>query len=235
MKRLGYSIGIVLLKTGMVWAQETALIKVKAGDDIQTAVAFTDKYRFPTFMDGTVLFLNGTSTPAKLNYYTLVGEMHFLSPSKDTLSLANEHTIKWIKVGETPFFYSQDYGYLEVTADYPSVKLGKRQIFRVAGLEKIAAYQQSSSVSSIKNYSILATGNSSVKKLEAKGDVVLSKEKTYYFIDQNNRFYKATKSGILKIFVKNKKQIENYLSEKSIDFTNEEDLKKLLQFCSQLS
>jgi uncharacterized pyridoxamine 5'-phosphate oxidase family protein len=70
--------------------------------------------------------------------------------------------------------------------------------------------------------------------LEAKGDIVLSKEKLYFFIDQNNRFYKANKSNLLKIFVKNKKTIESYIRDESIDFDNEESLKKILLFCSQL-
>lgn len=216
-------------------AQENKLFKIKAGEDIQRSLPFTDKYRYPQFKIGGVAFLNGGTTPARLNYSLLLGEMHFISPAGDTLSLANESTIKWVQLGNDYFYYSPDYGYLEIIHDLPTVKLAIKQIFRVASVEKVGAYQQSSGVSSIKNYSILATGNSSVKRLEAKGDVVLSKEKFYFFIDQNNRFYKATKSNLLKIFVKNKRAIESYIKEESIDFTNEENLKKLLQYCSQFS
>ena len=39
---------------------------------------------------------------------------------------------------------------------------------------------------------------------------------------------------IKKIFTKNKKAIETYLKEESIDFNKEESLKQILLFCSQL-
>lgn len=234
MKRMMLLVGIGLLKLPDLLAQEAKLIKIKAGEDIQTAVAFTDKYRYSQFKDGKVAFFTGATTAGKLNYNLLLGEMQFIGPSGDTLSLANESTIKEIKIGENQFYYDPKNGYLEVKADYQSIKLAIKQLFRVAGIEKIGGYQQSSAVSSIKNYSILATGNSSVKRLEAKGDIVLSKENLYFFIDQNSRFYKANKSNLLKIFVKNKKTIETYVREESIDFDNEESLKKILLFCSQL-
>lgn len=233
MKRIMLLIGIGILNLSDLVAQESKLIKVKAGEDIQTAVPATEKYRYPQFKDGTVAFFTGTTTAGKLNYNLLLGEMHFISPARDTLSLANESTIKEIKIGENRFYYDPKNGYLEVVTDYQSVKLAIKQMFRVAGLEKVGGYQQSSAVSSIKNYSMIANGNSSVKTLEAKGDIVLSKEKLYFFIDQNNRFYKASKSNLLKIFAKNKKAIETYLKEQSIDFSSEESLKQLLLFCSQ--
>lgn len=223
-----------MLSLSDLLAQEAKLIKIKAGEDIQSAVLFADKYRYPQFKEGTVTFFTGTTTAGKLNYNLLLGEMQFISPSSDTLSLANEATIKEIKIGENRFYYDLKNGYLEVREEYQSIKLAIKQSFRVAGIEKIGGYQQSSAVSSIKNYSILANGNSSVKRLEAKGDIVLSKEKLYFFIDQNNRFYKANKSNLLKIFVKNKKTIESYIRDESIDFDNEESLKKILLFCSQL-
>lgn len=199
MKRAMFPVVISLLSLSDVLAQESKLIKIKAGEDIQTAVSFADKYRYPQFKNGTVSFFTGATTAGKLNYNLLLGEMHFISPSGDTLSLANESTIKEIKIGENQFYYDPKNGYLEVKADYQSIKLAIKQLFRVAGIEKIGGYQQSSAVSSIKNYSMIANGNSSVKRLEAKGDIVLSKEKLYFFIDQNNRFYKANKSNLLKI------------------------------------
>lgn len=229
-----YLTGALFLTLGYLRAQESSLFKIKAGEDIQKAVAFTDKYRYPQFKDGVVTFFTGVSTAGKLNYSLLLGEMHFISPSRDTLSLANEATIKEIKIGENQFYYDSKNGYLEVIADYQSIKLAIKQLFRVAGLEKIGGYQQSSAVSSIKNYSMIANGNSSVKTLEAKGDIVLSKEKLYFFVDQNNRFYNANKSNLLKIFVKHKKAIEAYIKEESIGFDSEESLKKILLFSSQL-
>ncbi|MFN8347677.1 MAG: hypothetical protein U0X91_21915 [Spirosomataceae bacterium] len=234
MKRILLLLLIRVLLPYTLLAQEPKLIKVKAGEDIKAAVPMADKYRYLQFKEGVVHFFTGATVPAKLNYSQLLGEMHFISPSGDTLSLANESLIKDVTIGETQFYYDSKNGFLEVVADHQSIKLAVKQMFRVAGLEKLGGYQQSSGVSSIKNYSILATGNSSVKTLEAKGDVVLSKEKSYFFIDQNNRYYKVNKSNLLKIYVKHKKALETYIKEGGIDFDKEESLRKILAFCSQL-
>lgn len=225
---------MALLKVGHTTAQDNQLIRVKGGEDIQKAIAMGDRYRYPTFQNGTVRFHSGKSISSLLNYNLLLGEIHFISPTKDTLALANENTIKEIKIANNLFYFSPENGYLEIIAEGNSLKVAVKQIFRVAGVEKMGAYEQSSAVSSIKNYSVLSSTNGSIQKLEAKGDIVLSKEKLHFFIDQNNRFYKATKSTLFKIFPKHKREIETYIKENHIDFKDDNHLKKIILFSNQL-
>ena len=215
-------------------AQE--FFKVKAGEDPKKAIPASVQYLYPQFQPGRVIFYNGYNTNALLNYNLLLGEVHFVGAQKDTLSLANEQLIKMIIVGKQPFIFAPKYGYLLVESDdSSSVRLGSKQQFRLSNLEKMGGYQQSTGVASIRTFTVFSNGNGSVQKLDPKGDIVFTKNITYYFVDKNNRCYKASKSSLFKILPKYKKQITNYLQEKRLDFRNEKDLKDIIQFCHQFS
>ncbi|MEZ4903452.1 MAG: hypothetical protein R2822_17655 [Spirosomataceae bacterium] len=215
-------------------AQEPATIRVKADTDLKYAIPVATRYRYPQFKEGTVSFLNGTSAHVKLNYNFQLGEVQFIGPARDTLSLANEQTIKKIQMGDNTFYYDLTHGYVESIAGYPKVQLVIKTMFKVAAVEKMAGMGKSSATSSIKELNTLTTANSSVQKLASKGDVVFSKESIYFLMDDNRRFYKTNKSGFLKLFSAHKKAIETHLKENPIDFDKEEDLKKLLAYCSGL-
>lgn len=217
-----------------LWAQETTTIRIKADADLKHAIPVVTRYRYPQFKEGTVSFLNGSSANAKLNYNFLLGEIQFVTPTRDTLSLANEQTIKKIQIGDNSFYYDLTHGYVESIASYAKAQLVVKTMFKVAAVEKMAGMGKSSATSSIKELNTLTTGNSSVQKLASKGDVVLSKEKTYFIMDANNRFYKTNKAGFTKLFSEHKKAIEGYIKVESINFDEEESLKKLLLFCNGL-
>jgi hypothetical protein len=68
---------------------------------------------------------------------------------------------------------------------------------------------------------------------ETPGELQLAKQTSYYFIDQNERVHQAKKSTLLKLFGRHKKAIEDYIDTNQVDFTQEEDLKKLFAFCAQ--
>ncbi len=215
-------------------AQDSKSIRVKADADLKYAIPVVERYRYPQFKEGTVSFYNNAPATAKLNYNFQLGEIQFLSPTRDTLSLANEQTIKQIQIGDNIFYYDVTHGYVERIAAYPKAYLVVKTMFKVAAVEKMAAMGKSSGTSSIREVNVLSTGNSSVQKLASKGDIVFSKEKMYFLMDLNNRFYKTTKGGFLKLFSNHKKAIEAYFKSETLDLENEEHLKKILQFCSEL-
>jgi hypothetical protein len=236
----------VIMKTGIIIlvifgsfsltlkAQDSKSIRVKADTDLKYAIPVADRYRYPQFKEGTVSFYNNAPATAKLNYNFQLGEVQFLSPTRDTLSLANEQSIKQIQIGNDVFYYDVTHGYVERIADSPKACLVVKTMFKVAAVEKMAAMGKSSGTSSIREVNVLSTGNSSVQKLASKGDIVFSKEKMYFLMDSNHRFYKTTKSGFTKLFSDHKKTIESYFQKESLDLDNEDNLKKLFQFCSTL-
>ena len=216
-------------------AQDADLFRIKAGDAVEEAIPRVHQYRYETFRNGSVSFYNGKTATARLNYNLLLGEMQFIDITGDTLSLAEEHTIQHIRIGENTFYVDPKHGYLEVIAQYPTVKLGMQPSFSTVLKEKKGAYGQSTGTSSIKNYNSYTAANSRLQKLNPNEDVLIAKEVAYFLIDHNQRIHRANKSALMKLFAQQKKAISTYLDKEDIDFDKEEDLRKLLQYCSALN
>lgn len=217
------------------FAQNNERFRVGSDEEIEKAIPTNERYRYEHFRQGTVNFHNGTKASARLNYNLLLEEIQFIDITGDTLALADEHLVKQISIGDEKFYYDEQSGFVEAIADYSPVKLAVHQKFTTINAEKMGAYEQSSAVSSIKTYKSYTTGNGQRQSLQLKGDVVLAIESTFYLVDQNNRTYKANNAALKKIFPDKKNTIRNYIKNEDIDFNSEEDLRKLLQYCSELS
>lgn len=204
---------------------------LKAGEDASEAM-MESIYRFEEFKTGKVNLTNGKSTFVKLNYNFLVEEMQFIDRSGDTLSLADPAAVKKITVGDHSFFYNK--GFLELIEDYHPVKLAIKQRIRVVNREQVGAYGQASGASSVMSYNNMTEGVQTLD-LKLNENLTLAKEASYYIIDKKNRSYVASKKGIQKVFPKQKSEIEKYLKENRVDFGKEEDMKKLIAYCIELS
>lgn len=244
MKTILPIIGIGLLTCGTALAQTPSVIRVKGGAGGEKSVPVADRYRYDQFYAGKVLFQNGTSAVARFNYNVLLGEMQFIDSRGDTLALANEPIVRMVGVDnpgtsaqpsrQDVFWYDPKAGYLEIITDYDVAKLAVKQGLKTVKKERRGGYEQSSGASAITTYQFYSGGNTSISKLDSKGDLLLIKDKTYFIIDQNNRFYPATKASVLKLFGKHREQVTTYLTTETIDFNQEKDLQKLLNYCSEL-
>ena len=234
MKTIGLIISMGIVTYGNLLAQAPDVIRVKGGIGKEKSIPFNERYRYEQFHDGKVLFQNGSAAGAKLNYNILLGEMQFIDAKGDTLALANEPAVRLVGVGQDLFMFDQAKGYLEVIADYSAAKLAVKQGLKTTKVERKSAYDQSSGASAITNYQFHSAGNASIAKLDTKGDLLLIKDRSYFFIDQNNRFHPANKASLLKVFAKHRDQINTYLASEATDFSKEDDLKKILKYCSEL-
>jgi hypothetical protein len=215
-------------------AQADGPIRVKAGEEVGNAIPVGQRYRYEGFRPGSIKYLSGTVSNGRLNYNLLLGEMQFIDPKGDTLSLAGEITLDHVRVGDDLFYYDPENAYLEVVADFNPVKLARKQMLVMAGNEKEGGYGQSTGTGAIKNYSSYATQNSQLLRFKPKGDLLFNREETFFIVDGNKRAHKARRAGILKVYGRHKKAVEQYLKEQPVDFGQEADLKKLLGFCAQL-
>lgn len=221
-------IGLFLVSfTGSLLAQSGEVVRIKAGEDPAAVFSPNGFYRFTRFNDGVAIFKNGGKTTARFNYHLLNQEMQFLAENGDTLSLADPFSIKSITMDSNLFYYSN--GYLEVMVNHEHLKLGKKIKLDVSA-EKIGAYGQASPSGSIRSPNKLILQNTG-KNLSLNQDLLIRKEFSYYWLDEYNIVLKATKANLLKLLPPDKKNnIEEYLRKNKIDFTKEEDLKKLLQY-----
>lgn len=222
---------IWVLSSTCVQAQKQ--IRVKADTDINKVIPMSDRYRYPQFMAGNVVYRNGVSGGGRLNYNRLLGEMQFIDNKGDTLALADEQNVAHVMIGKTRFYVNSGKGCPEVISEHGAIKLARQTVFKSMRTEKKVAYGQSSGASSVATVQPYSS-NSSMHRIEATGDQMVKEEINYFIIDQNERYQPLTKKALFNIFPKHKKAIEVYLDEQSIQFSEEADLQKLLQFCSGL-
>ncbi len=213
--------------------QAQEVIRVKDGGS-GASLAAKYKYQFEQFGTGTVHYWNGKTPTARLNYNLLLREMQFIAPTGDTMTLDQEQTIRKIEVNKTDFVYDLKTGFLKIIGDYGPSRLALSQSLQVAGVDKQGGYGQSSGVSSIKTYNSFSNSNSSISRLDIKGDVVYSQKKTYFLLDQNNQVYPVSRRNILRIYSRQKTAIETYLQEQTVRFNEPDDLQRLLEFCKAL-
>ena len=243
MKIVLFALGIGFAMPLTLLAQSSDVIRIKGGSGGEKAVPFPVRYRYDQFRTGKVIYGNGTMATARFNYNVLLGEMQFINARGDTLALANEPVVRQVDLDETTpagtsrqavFLYDPKKGYLEVLADYTTLKLVVKQGLKMARNEKMGGYDQSSGTAATTTYQSYSPGNTSVSKLDWKGDLVVIKGRDYFIIDRNDRSYPLNKASLLKVFAKHRQQVLAYLDTESVNFKQEDDLKKLLNYCSEL-
>ncbi len=235
MKAFLLFINIWLISNYNLLAQNTKYTKIKDESNIVKEIPNNQQYQYLVFKPGKVTFKTGSSSIARFNYNLLLGEMHFIHPQQaDTLSLTDEFTIKYVIVQPDTFYYDSKQGYVKVLTPYKPVRLAVQQQLNVLNSEKEGGYGQSSAVSAIRQYSTYTDTNGQIRKLTIKGDVILTKVNSFFILDQNFRLYPATKTNVITIFKKYKSKVVAYIKDNEVDFNQESDLTKLLQFCSNL-
>jgi len=215
-----------------LYAQDDDTYRIKGNQEIYEALPKAAQYRYETFQSGTVSFYNGKSSSGKLNYNILLDDVQFVDRARDTLSIANPETIKQVRIGDDTFYYDVEHGYVEVLEEYLGVKLALHQEFIPRNRENTGAFDQATETSSVRNYTALNT-TGGMNKLTVKGDLLISQKATYLLLDKNQRVVRLNRNGVLRVFKPEKKKINAYIKENNINFNRLEDIKTLLEFCSE--
>jgi len=211
-------------------AQFSQSIRIKSGEDIYEKLA-REIYLYPSFIKGTVFFKSGKANHASLNYNLLHGKMLFIHPMGDTLSIADEDSIKYIQILQDTFFFNKDY--LQLIKGNNIVKLALKQVITVVDQEKIGGYGQPVPGGAVSSLDVLST-ESQTFRLDIRRDLILDKRVTFYLGDSQNRFLPANKKNLLGIFPDRRKELINYLDKMDTNFNNVQDLIRLLNFMKML-
>ena len=216
-----------VLMTFYITAQTKKKFTVEPGQKIVEAIPATDLYSHPQFTLGTVQLRDESEATVKLNYNCVFGEMQYIDPAKgDTLSLAEEKNIRFVAIEKDTFYF--DEVWLQFISGNSNLKIAKKKILEMTNKEKLGA-MESPTFGAIDTYNKF-TGSQHMKDLVAKERLTFSEHITYYFGDRFNRFSKANKKGLLKMYSKQEKELEKWLVENKIDFNKEDDLKKLFEY-----
>ena len=180
-------------------SQRPKTYTVPAGVDVKDIVPQKEIFQYPNFIQGVVVFRDGTSAPGKLNYNRLVAELQFVDPKGDTLSLANEKNMLIALVGKDTFYYSQ--GYVRLLTSGQHLKIGERVAFKEF-INKPGAYGLSSATTATNNVSDLLNLRS--QQLNVSQEIVLVKNTNYLLGDKFNGFVIADKNTVLRFLPDNR-------------------------------
>jgi hypothetical protein len=230
-KSIFFLVSLFLLVPSLT-AQERKTITVKAGTRVIDYFPFNERYRYPQFIQGKVMFNNGNFTVTKLNYSILYGEMHFIQ-AKDTLSISNVKDIRYVQIMQDTFYF--DDGFHEVLAGRDPAIMTIKQYVKLSDKTKEGAYGTRTSTGAVQSYSgIYDQGGRSNYNLVLQEDYVFTRISDFYIGNTRDGFVLYKKNNLLKLLPDHKAEIENYLKKNDIDFKSRDDLKKLTTFLEGL-
>ena len=222
--------GLMFFSSICAMAQAKRTFQVNPAQKIVEAIPVTALYSYPEFKMGTVALRNGTAANVKVNYNSVFGEMQFIDPKNgDTISLAEEKNIKYVAVEKDTFYYDQVW--LRVIETDSSMKIAKLTRLEITNKEKLGAMEVAGfgAIETFNKY----TGSQHMKDLVAKERITFTENITYYFGDRFNHFAKANKKSLINLNRSYEEKIEIWLKENKTDFSNEDDLKRLLSFIKE--
>jgi len=200
---------------------------VKAGESIQQVLGDSVIYRYRQFLPGVVYYKDGRASRGSLNLNCITGEMEFIAPGKDTLSVANEISIYYITIQTDTFYF--DKVFVELIHGNAAAKLGKVEIIKITDVQKEGAFGQMSSTGSIEAVASYY-GGSQTYKLTEKSTVTVEKRTIFFIGNSENNFLPAVKKNIIKMFSRKSSSIESFIKENKIAISKEDDLVALIDF-----
>ena len=220
-----FSMLLVLCTT----AQEVKIFKIKAGEVVGEVLKPEDIYRYPKFAPGTVVFKSGETASGLMNYNYLEGEINFVDVKGDTLALANAENIKLLTINKDSFYYYQ--GYLLALYNSKNFTLAKRQVIRLARADKAGAFDQSmpSASQSFGGFQ----SDFRMARYTVRENLTLALYTDYFIGDRFGKFTALNKKSLLK-YTDNEKAVSEFLKSNDINFSKEDDLKKVIQFLQTL-
>lgn len=224
---------ITVLLSFDVAVQELQKIKVNATTQETSSTVRKKAYRFPAFMNGKVVFRDGTSAFGQFNYNVFSGQVEFID-SRDTLALDELHLVKSISMGEELFFYNErGKSLLRLLEEYESTKLLVEEKYELSNIKSKGALGLEKS-SLAPNSSGQYYDNGTLENLNTNETLEFAVKSSYYFTDHNNRFVSARKGKILRLYSDHRAEIKEYIKNDKLKLRKERDLKLLLQYCDSL-
>ena len=227
---------ILLLLLVPVWAsaQNRQIVEATSGENLSEKVSTQIQYLFPEFTKGDVYSLGLPTGSGMLNYNMLLGEMQFLENGQ-VMALSNLKDVVLVNIGNRKFYRFNDKEFAEEVFSAGAVKLRVRRKGNTAPHSKKGAYGTESSTSSITSYTSITSGGNQYN-LDVEEKLLISLNYFYYLVGTNDKYtlIKNVKT-FTKQFPAYSAQIETFVKENHTRFNNEDDLKALLAYCSNLA
>lgn len=222
---------LLFLSSLLSFSQARKTYKVNPGEKVTEALPKDVLYRYPAFTDGYVHFRNTAVGTGKMNYNNLIGKIQFIDVSGDTLELNNDPPIRFVTMASDTFYFEKKW--MQLAYPENNILLAKSSVLNLVNRQRKGAMGVISegSVNPVTQLSFNATP---LRELPTDEILTFAFHSEYYCGDRFGHFKPATRKGYLSLFGTKEKQIESYLTDHPVDFSNEEDLIRLTAFINSL-
>lgn len=220
---------IAILFSAVVLSQEQREVyRINPGQDMNEVIKGEVKYLYPEFRHGSVLFRNGNFGSSKMNYSYLHQELQFIKGS-DTLALDRGQDIQHVII-EKDTFYFRDKFWIRQVASNGLVRMAESKNLAFANREKIGAFGQPNSGSSIDAVENLVTVTNLTRKLESNQIITFAMSYTYYFSDRFDNYKPASRKTIVNMFGTKCPGLEKFLESEKINYKSGADVRKVYDY-----
>ena len=190
---------------------------------------YVDRLLFPQFEEGIVFFKNGARTRGRFNYSMLQQKMMFMDEGDNMKMFGKMPPIGAVYIGERIFFPISSKGvYYEqlYTENGTFFVQHKAEILRRGRAAPFGGYSQTSSVTSVG--SIYTSIGYVDLEIDTKTDF---KNSCLYYIKSGERYKQFNSARSLgKLFKGQTSKIEAFAKANATDFSNTEDVFKIVEF-----
>ena len=195
----------------------------------------TNGFIFPEYQKGKVYFKNKQVVEALLNYEMISKQMLF-KQNDQILSLGLPETTDSVVITGRVFVFYENVEFFEkITVGKGSLYIQTNSTMVIDGREAgYGGYSQVSNTKSVNSFSSDGDGGQPLTHLA--GNVQYRAKMNYtYWVKQGNKFSRiSSKNQALKIFSKQKQDVQAYLDTHKVDFDALKDVKYLLTYCYSL-
>jgi hypothetical protein len=224
---VGLVFSILILNLNLS-AQNGKTVIVKAGTKVQDYYSISERYLYPEFIQGLVLFKNGKSANINFNYNILYGEIEFVQGA-DTMAITKKKDIRYIAAQDTFFFNN---GYIELISE-GKLRVGLKQYIKIKDVLKTGAFGTTARSVSVDSYSSVSTKGITYD-LVPNEDIELEKRLEYYLLPSTGEYILFTKKNVLELFPQDEDKIKAYIKSNKVDFDSRESLLKFADYLNTL-
>jgi hypothetical protein len=213
----------LLLSTAVASQNRPETLIVRAGEDPIKVLPFEYLYLNKNFQDGCLEFqLGRKSGTYKFNLYLLTGEVRFISEKKDTMTVQQDVTVKYLHLGKDKYYHDINQGYFKILARDTLGMLTSRVEFSHYVPTNVA-------------YGTVKHKTTAISTEDRGKEQTFERTLRYHLIDSRGSVSAfADKTAFIKLFHNGEDQIKAFIKENKISFKKEADLIKLFEYCASL-
>ncbi len=202
----------------------------------QQSIELKNGLLFPQFKEGTVMYKNGSSISARMNYNTIDEEMLFIGQDGIIMALADANTVGSI------IFSSENRRFIPSKGDafYEVINLeGDHQFFidwksKLISQGKSLGYGGNSSTAAVTDIGSVSGRGAEYARLASGEKFETSTTRSFYIKVKSSYKRFSDAKSLAKLFKGHETEIQEYVKENKTIFSNFTDVKGVLNYCYQL-